>query len=98
MKIEFTARGSREADGREHWWRSNRPAAPDLFERELVHALDRIRTAPLSGRLYASKSGREYWRVLLPQTRHHVYYRLIAADRVAVASVWSAVRGRGPTL
>ncbi len=98
MRIEFTARGTREADRCEDWWRANRPAAPDLFERELIRALDQIRSAPLSGSLYTTKTGREYRRVLLPQTRRHIYYRLIAPDRVAIASVWSAVRGRGPAL
>ncbi len=98
MKIEFTARGDREAARCERWWRVNREDSPDLFERELTHALEQIRSAPLAGILYTAKGGRQYRRVLLPRTRHFVYCRVIAADRVAVTSVWSAVRGRGPVL
>ena len=69
-----------------------------LFEEELGHALDQIRSAPHLGSSFKAKSGREYRRVLMPVTRHHVYYSLIAPDCVRVHAVWSAVRGRGPAL
>ena len=47
-----------EAERCTRWWRENRPAAPELFESELRAALDRIRTAPLSGSAYEVMRGR----------------------------------------
>jgi hypothetical protein len=43
-------------------------------------------------------TARAYRRLLMPATRHHVYYRIIEDDRVRVAAIWSATRGRTPTL
>jgi hypothetical protein len=65
-----------------------------LFEDELRRALDQIRSAPHLGSSFKAKSGR----VLMPVTRHHVYYSLLAPDCVRVHSVWSAVRRSGPVL
>jgi len=69
-----------------------------LFEQELRHALDQIRTAPKLGSAYEAMRGREHRRVLMPETRYHVYYRVVAPDRVRVVAIWSAVRGRSPRL
>ena len=78
--------------------RSHRPAARTLFDEELRSALDEIRGAPRIGSVYEMVGGREYRRLLMPQTRHHVYYRVVGPDHVRVLAVWSAVRGRGPRL
>ena len=43
-------------------------------------------------------TGREHRRVLMPESRYHVYYRVAGPDHVRVVAIWSAVRGRGPTL
>ncbi len=69
-----------------------------LFDDELRRALDQIRTAPQLGSAYGAMRGHEHRRVLMPETRHHVYYRVVGPDRVRVVAVWSAVRGRGPRL
>jgi hypothetical protein len=34
----------------------------------------------------------------MPLTRHHVYYRIVARDLIRIVAVWSAVRGRTPTV
>jgi len=69
-----------------------------LFEQELRHAFDQIRAAPQLGSAYEAMRGREHRRVLMPETRYHVYYRVVAPDRVRVVAIWSAVRGRSPRL
>jgi plasmid stabilization system protein ParE len=69
-----------------------------VFDEELRAALDQIRTAPQLGSAYQIMPGREHRRVLMPETRYHVYYRVTAPDRVRVLAIWSAVRGRGPRL
>ncbi len=69
-----------------------------LFDEELRRALDQIRTAPQLGSAYEAMPGREHRRVLMPETRYHVYYRVVSPDHVRVVAVWSAVRGRAPRL
>lgn len=99
MTLTLSPRAIREAERCARWWYQHRPAAPLLFDEELRHVLDQIRSAPDLGSLFkARKSGREYRRVLMPETRYHVYYRVVGPDRIRVAAVWSAVRGRGPRL
>jgi hypothetical protein len=84
--LTLSPRAIREAERCARWWREHRPAARQLFEEELRRALEQIRSA------------REYRRVLMTETRYHVYYRVSGPDEVRVFAVWSAVRGRGPRL
>lgn len=97
VKIELAARAVRDAERRAHWWREHRPA-PGLFEDELRDALEIIRGEPEAGSLYPSRSGRQYRRLLLPRTRHHVYYRIVAEGQLLVVAIWNAIAARGPTL
>lgn len=98
MRLELAPRAIDEAERCARWWRENRPAARTLFDDELRDALDQIRLHPHLGSVYEAVPGLEHRRVLMPETRHHVYYRVVGAERVRVVSVWSAYRGRGPKL
>ena len=99
MILTLSPRAIREAERCARWWYEHRPSARLLFEEELHHVIEQIRSAPNLGGIFKSKkSGREYRRVLMPVTRHHVYYSTPAPDRVRVHSIWSAVRGKGPAL
>jgi plasmid stabilization system protein ParE len=98
VKIEIAPRALLDAERCARWWREHRPAAGDLFEDELRAALDRIRTFPLLGSAYEAMPGRTHMRLLMPVTRHHVYYRIVAPDCVRIVAIWSAVRGRGPAV
>jgi plasmid stabilization system protein ParE len=98
VTLELSPRAAREAERCARWWRENRPAASMLFEQELGLALDQIRSAPQLGIAYRVMRDREHRRVLMPETRYHVYYRMTDPNRVRVVAVWSAVRGRGPRL
>lgn len=101
MILEFAPRAVREAERYTVWWREHRPAARGLFEEELAAALNRIRTAPQLGMVYGVIRELEYRRVLLPETRYHVYYRLAGTptdERVRIVAIWGAVRGRGPRM
>src|SRR5512138_2381092 len=98
MKLVLAPRAAREAERAVVWWRENRPAARGLFEDELRSALDRVCATPLLGPVYQLVGEREVRRVLLPETRYHVYYRVTGNDLVRVLAIWSAVRGRGPRL
>lgn len=56
-----------------------------------------LEAAPMLGRLYPATEVPQVRRVLMRATRYHVYYRL-DGDDVIVLAVWSALRGRGPSL
>ena len=79
------------------WWQKNRPAAPDLFLKELREAFELIAAAPQIGRLYRRSPVDRVRRLLLRATRYHVYY-VVAADEARVLAVWHAQRGVGPPL
>jgi plasmid stabilization system protein ParE len=98
VKLELAPRAIHEAERCARWWRANRPAARMLFDEELRIALEQIRTTPQIGSSYQVVSEQEHRRLLMPQTRYHVYYRVVARDHVRVVAVWSAVRARGPRL
>jgi plasmid stabilization system protein ParE len=77
------------------WWRTNRPAAADLFAEELAGAFDLLARAPDIGRRYRRVGIPGLRRVLLPATRYHVYY-VHSRDEATciVLAIWGATRGR----
>ena len=81
------------------WWRENRPSAPGLFAQELAVVQSLLATAPELGRPYHESSIPSLRRLLMKQTRYHVYY-VYEAQRgeVVVLAIWSAVCGRAPKL
>jgi hypothetical protein len=46
---------------------------------------------------YAARGGHIIWRILMPRTRNHVYYRVHdSAGEVEVLLVWNAIAGSTP--
>ena len=81
------------------WWRENRFASPALFAEELAAAIELIAGAPRIGRRRKHREVPELRRVLMRATRYHVYYAPAAdGQRIFVLAVWSAMRGRGPSI
>ena len=79
------------------WWIANRPAAPDLFDRELDAAVAALGKAAQAFALYHFDADVEIRRLLLPRTRYAVYFS-IEVDVVLVVAVWHGSRGIGPPL
>jgi hypothetical protein len=79
---------------------SAREKAPRLFVQELAAVVVKLRDGADDERQqYAARSGRIIWRILMPKTRNHVYYRLDdAAGQVEILLVWNAVAGATPDL
>jgi plasmid stabilization system protein ParE len=97
--VRFARRALRDVDRIDMWWRDNRPAAPDLFSEELEDALSLLATAPTIGAPYDAPTRRPTRRLLLPDTQVHLYYRIEEdGDTVSIMRLWSARRGRGPSL
>jgi plasmid stabilization system protein ParE len=82
------------------WWEANRLAAPHLFDEEFVAAVRQLETAPSTGVVYPHpRVSDEIRRLLMPRSRHHVYYTVDdAASLVWIVAVWHASRGQGPPL
>jgi plasmid stabilization system protein ParE len=79
------------------WWATHRPAAPRLFREELATALENLRALPLMGRAVRHREVKGLRRVVLRACRYHAYY--VPLERaVFVLAVWSAVRGRRPSV
>lgn len=98
-KVVVAARAEDQIRIISEWWSANRPSAPSLFLDELTAAVERLRALPLSGSPYSVPRPRGVLRLLLRQTRHHVYYTV--DEQLAVVSVravWHAARGAFPPL
>lgn len=97
LALVFQRRATREIEEIDEWWRSNRPSAPDLFLTELERMLSALALMPTLGTPAKSERARGVRRLLLRQTRYHVYYR-VRGETLEVLAVWHAVRGTGPGL
>jgi plasmid stabilization system protein ParE len=79
------------------WWRANRQGAPTLFADELASAFELIGHAPNVGRRYLLSPVPGTRRVLLKETRYHVYYA-VQSNEARVLAIWHGRRGVGPPL
>jgi plasmid stabilization system protein ParE len=96
-EVRTTPEADRQILGASTWWRVNRPASPDLFDAELDRAFTLLAEAPDIGRRYRMREIPGVRRILLSQSRYHVYYvHDEKRGEVLVLAIWSAVRGRGP--
>jgi plasmid stabilization system protein ParE len=88
-----------QAERIDGWWRENRDKAPNLFREELERALQLLAIAPEAGIRYRRRRIPGLRRLVLPETRHHVYYvHDEALDTVFVLAVWGAIKRRGPPI
>lgn len=79
------------------WWRANRPAGTDLFDRELDAAVAALSGSAHSFPVYQVSIDGEIRRVLLPRCRYALYFSIEPAH-VLVVAVWHTSRGRRPPL
>jgi plasmid stabilization system protein ParE len=98
-RIRTTLRADAQVERISLWWRANRPAAPGLFTDEVAGAFALLTEAPDVGRQLRRRDVPGLRRVLLPRSRHHIYYvHDEERSEVIILAVWSAVRGHGPPL
>ena len=99
MKLQIGKRAQGQAERADDWWRENRPAAPDLFARELADALTQLVSAPNAGTPYPTARRPHLRRMLLPRTEKHLYFALEREGTLlAIHAVWGARRSRPPRL
>jgi hypothetical protein len=93
MKVVLSRRAELQAERIDAWWRENRPAAPDLFERTLSELVTLLETSGVTlGQPRRARSGKLLHHVLIEKTEHYAYVRRDSS------SFWGARRGREPKL
>jgi hypothetical protein len=71
-----------------------------MFVEELAVIVGKLRDGTAAERQkYAARGGHIIWRILMPRTRTHIYYRINdSLGEVAVLLVWNAIAARPPEL
>lgn len=100
MRVRFTPEARRAIREKRAWWEANREKAPRLFVEELAAIVAKLRAGIDKERQeYVARRGRIIWRLLMPKTRNHVYYRADhAVGEVEILLVWNAIGSTAPEL
>lgn len=96
--VRISTDAETQLDAIRSWWLANRPAAPDLFDRELDAAISALRSAAHAFPVYRSESDAEIRRALLPRSRYAIYFAIEPEDVVLVVAIWHTARGSSPPL
>ena len=97
MKLVISPQAADDIEVAMRWWAANRPAVPDLLQRECLRALEFVSSAPSGGAALKSPKLRNVRRVPLPKTRYLLYYRVMESE-VRILRLWHASRGVLPRL
>jgi plasmid stabilization system protein ParE len=91
LVLRITRRASSEIERAEHWWLSNRQAAPRAFREDLKGAFTLLLRQPDVGVGVANARLSGVRRLHLGRIRYHVYYR-VSETELTILSVWHASR------
>lgn len=100
MTLRFTPNGLASVRFRRAWWLANRDKAPSLFSEELRHVVAKLRNnTDVARQRYSGHGAATVWRLLMPRTRHHLYYQRDEQTNTAIVLlVANAVALAGPHL
>jgi plasmid stabilization system protein ParE len=99
VKLRLGKRLLLQVERKEAWWAENRPAAPDLFARELRDTLEHITTTPGSGIGWPTPRRPTLRRILMPRTQNHIFFVVDdETQTIDVLAIWGAARERSPKL
>jgi hypothetical protein len=100
VKVQFAESARASIRYRHSWWRANRDKAPRLFIEELRDVVSKLRCdIDVARQHYSGQGEATVWRLLMPKTRHHLYYTRNERANVAhVVLVDSAIGEAGPDL
>ena len=94
--VRWMPRARRQAAETQQWWITHRELAPTMFLAELARVIALLQEDPHLG---IRVQGREIRRILLPDTKRFLYYRVRPrAQRIEIVALWGAVRELGPPL
>jgi plasmid stabilization system protein ParE len=94
LRVELSPRATRELTRAVTWWLDQVGGRPPLLD-ELQRLVTTLPAAPRQGALFAKARGHTIYRVLLPSSQYHAYYRVVA-DTIQIVALWSTSRGRPP--
>ncbi len=80
-RVVFSNAAYEQARTIDEWWIGNRPAAPDLFVRELDAAVRLLETSPMVGPTYPASPVPGVRRMLIGRSRYHVYWEVDVPGR-----------------
>lgn len=96
VEVELSPEALEQAQRIRDWLEENRGSA-DVFLDELEATLDRLRLVPFLGAPYDGSDHPGMRRVLLKQSRHHLYYVHAEESRILrVHAFWHTSRGGSP--
>ena len=96
-RLRVLGPAQRQAKQAAAWWRTNRSSSRGLFRRELASAFDLLVSSPEMGTPYDDADVPGLRRVLLPETRYHIYYVYHAdLNQILVLGIWGVLRGHAP--
>jgi hypothetical protein len=99
VKVRISAPAKVQSRAISAWWRKNRQASPELFAREMAEARRLLSRTPELGAPYLERDGVLVRRILLRNTRHHVYYEIDRANGVVmILAVWGTPKINEPSL
>ena len=100
MRVRFTPEARLAVREKRAWWEMHREKAPRLFIEELAAVVAKLRAgADKERHEYVARGGRIIWRIMMPKTRNHIYYRVDhSAGETEILLVWNAVGSAGPDL
>lgn len=94
-----TPEADAQAERIDDWWRQNRDKAPALFREELERTFQLLANTADIGLRYRRRGIPGLRRLLMPVTRHHVYYvHHESEDLVFVLGIGGAIKRRSPPL
>ena len=95
-EVRWTPRAQRQAEDRQVWWLENRLTSHAMFRDELAYVLLLLQDNPELG---VAVRGRRIRRLLMLNTKHFVYYRVLPRARcLEILALWSTSRRGGPPL
>lgn len=98
-QLAVAHQAAEQIDAAHAWWAANRPAAPELFEAELLAAIERILQHPDSGQPYDHPTVPGVRRALLRRSAHHLYYLYRPeADTVLLLALWGGEKKAKPPI
>lgn len=98
MKALISKRAMRAAERiAAHW--GDHADDPDVFARELLHAIEVLETTRSPGTPFPTAKHPALKRLLLRRSGCHLYFEIDAARQIIeILHVWDARRGRSPRL
>jgi hypothetical protein len=98
VRVRFAPEALEAIRYKRAWWEANRNKAPRLFRDELAEVIAKLRTGATQGaQLYTVHAKRKIWRLLMPKTKVHVYYRIErSGQEVEIITAYNAIGGEGP--